>query len=131
MRIGDAAAAAGTTARALRFYEERGLLKPPRTASGQRDYGPREIRRVRAIRLLLSFGLTVEDVRAAAPRLAVFDSDDFPAFGTEGCDGSGGVATARLAALDAEITRLTTLRTRLAKALTPEDPPPPPPHNAV
>ena len=30
MRIGDAAAAAGTTARALRFYEQRGLL--PRRA---------------------------------------------------------------------------------------------------
>ena len=29
MRIGDAAAAAGTTPRALRFYEQRGLLDSP------------------------------------------------------------------------------------------------------
>jgi MerR family regulatory protein len=37
MRIGDAAAAAGTTPRALRFYEENGLLPPPhRTAAGHR-----------------------------------------------------------------------------------------------
>ncbi|MYR44444.1 MerR family DNA-binding transcriptional regulator, partial [Streptomyces sp. SID5910] len=30
MRIGDAAAAVGATPRALRFYEQRGLLPPPR-----------------------------------------------------------------------------------------------------
>ena len=34
MRIGDAAAAAGTTPRTLRFYEQRGLLDPaPRTGT--------------------------------------------------------------------------------------------------
>ncbi|MFI8642199.1 helix-turn-helix domain-containing protein [Streptomyces chartreusis] len=44
MRIGDAAAAAGTTPRALRFYEEWGLLPPARrTATGQREYGPDEL----------------------------------------------------------------------------------------
>ena len=48
MRIGDAAAAAGTTPRALRFYEENGLLSPlRRTSSGQREYGPRELDRLR------------------------------------------------------------------------------------
>ncbi|MGH3239306.1 MAG: MerR family DNA-binding transcriptional regulator [Spirillospora sp.] len=42
MRISDAAAAAGTTPRALRFYEQRGLLPPPsRTSGGQRRYGRR------------------------------------------------------------------------------------------
>ncbi|MEK8171174.1 MerR family transcriptional regulator [Streptomyces sp. M19] len=38
MRIGDAAAAVGMTTRALRYYEQRGLLTARRTASGQRDY---------------------------------------------------------------------------------------------
>ena len=45
MRIGDAAAAAGTTPRALRFYEENGLLPAARTAAGQRVYGPQDVRR--------------------------------------------------------------------------------------
>jgi MerR family transcriptional regulator, copper efflux regulator len=37
MRIGDAAAAAGTTPRALRFYEANDLLPPPRRRrAGQR-----------------------------------------------------------------------------------------------
>ncbi|MFD5840835.1 MerR family DNA-binding transcriptional regulator [Streptomyces chartreusis] len=43
MRIGDAAAA-GTTPRALWFYEERGLLPSARrTVTGQREYGPDEM----------------------------------------------------------------------------------------
>ena len=72
MRIGDAAAAAGTTPRALRFYEQRGLLPPaPRTMTGQREYGPRDVALVRIIRELLSLGLTVEDV-AAAPNASTF-----------------------------------------------------------
>ncbi|MFJ6655123.1 MerR family transcriptional regulator [Streptomyces sp. NPDC091377] len=76
MRIGEAAAAAGTTARALRFYEQRGLLPPPaRTASGQREYGPGEVARVRVIRELLALGLTVEDVRSCADRLHLLIED--------------------------------------------------------
>jgi MerR family transcriptional regulator, copper efflux regulator len=43
MRIGDAAAAAGTTPRLLRFYEQNGLLaSPQRSSAGQRVYGPRD-----------------------------------------------------------------------------------------
>ena len=116
MRIGDAAAATGTTPRALRFYEQRGLLPPPRrTATGQREYGPREVARVRVIRELLALGLTVEDVRACAERLELIDGDTLPPYGGAGvCATSTGVALRRLAALDEEIGRLTELRDRLA-----------------
>lgn len=113
MRIGDAAAAAGTTARALRFYEQRGLLPTPaRTATGQREYDEVDVARVRLIRELLSLGLTVEDVASRADRLHLLDSTQ-PGFGTSGC-ASGNVVERRLAALDAEIARLTNLRERLA-----------------
>ncbi|MFF0033717.1 MerR family transcriptional regulator [Streptomyces avermitilis] len=37
-----------------------------RTASGQREYGPGEIARVRVIRDLLALGLTIEDLRFPA-----------------------------------------------------------------
>lgn len=76
MRIGDAAAAAGTTPRALRFYEERGLLTPPpRTATGQRRYRPDDMARVRVIRELLALGLTVEDLRGIADRIQLLVED--------------------------------------------------------
>ncbi|MFC8661855.1 MerR family transcriptional regulator [Streptomyces sp. NPDC057199] len=117
MRIGDAAAAAGTTARALRFYEERGVLPPPpRTASGQRVYGPDDVARARAVRELLTLGLTVEDLRGVGDRIDVLIENPQRRCGCpdSGVPGSG-VADRRLAALDAEIDRLTRLRDRLAQ----------------
>jgi MerR family copper efflux transcriptional regulator len=117
MRIGEAAAAAGTTPRALRFYEQRGLLSPPaRTAAGQREYGPGEIGRVRVIRDLLALGFTIEDLRSCVDRLHLLAEDPPPRCGTvePGATGSGLVGR-RLAALDAEIDRLTALRENLAR----------------
>ncbi|WP_371482404.1 MerR family transcriptional regulator [Kitasatospora sp. NBC_00315] len=116
MRIGDAAAAAGATPRALRLYEQRGLLPPPvRTSSGQREYGPGEIARVRVIRELLALGLTIEDLRGCADRLHLLGQDPPPRCGSvePGSPGSG-VVGRRLAALDAEIDRLAHLRESLA-----------------
>ncbi|MGO4423809.1 MerR family DNA-binding transcriptional regulator [Streptomyces sp. MCAF7] len=40
MRIGDAAAAAGLTPRALRYYEQRGLLTEPRADGSRADGEP-------------------------------------------------------------------------------------------
>ncbi|MEU7833912.1 MULTISPECIES: MerR family transcriptional regulator [unclassified Nonomuraea] len=115
MRIGDAAAAAGTTPRALRFYEQRGLLPPaPRTMTGQREYGPHDVTLVRIIRELLSLGLTVEDVRSCAERLHLLEGDTLPPYGSTGCTQGTGVVQRRLTALDEEISRLTALRERLA-----------------
>jgi MerR family copper efflux transcriptional regulator len=116
MRIGDAAAAAGTTPRALRFYEANGLLPAPqRTRAGQRVYGPAEVARLRVIRELLSLGLTIADIRACAGRLVLLESDTLPPYGGPGaCAGPTGIARRRIAALDAEIARLTALRDQLA-----------------
>jgi DNA-binding transcriptional MerR regulator len=116
MRIGDAAAAAGTTPRALRFYEQNGLLPPPRrTATGQREYGQREVARIRVIRELLSLGLTVADIRSCADRLDLLEDDTLPPYGGPGaCSRATGVVKRRLAVLDAEIERLTRLRESLA-----------------
>nr|WP_119295808.1 MerR family transcriptional regulator [Streptomyces sp. YIM 130001] len=123
MRIGEAAVAVGATPRALRLYEARGLLPPPpRTTSGQRKYGPAELARIRVIRDLLALGLTLEDVRRRIHRL-----DSLADAGSEGslgpdCPSRQGqfsdVVAARLAALDAEIARLTHLRRTLADAAT-------------
>ncbi|MFE5086833.1 MerR family transcriptional regulator [Streptomyces mirabilis] len=116
MRIGDVAAAAGTTPRALRFYEERGLLPPPRrTATGQREYGPDEVARVRVVRELLALGLTVEDLRSIADRIGLLVENPQRRCGHPDSNAPGcGVVDRRLAALDAEIDRLSRLRGGLA-----------------
>ena len=117
MRIGEAAAAAGTTPRALRFYEQRGLLpEPERTVSGQRDYSPSDVALVRTIRELLALGLTVEDLRSRAQRLQAMARDPGAVCGSAQNPGTfSDVVERRLAALDAEIARLARLRDDLAR----------------
>jgi len=118
MRIGDAAAAAGTTPRALRFYEERGLLPSPhRTTTGQRVYAERDLARVRVIRRLLSLGLTVEDVRACADRIDLLVAGPVQRCVAPAPGEAPGVVQLRIDALDAEITRLTALRDSLARQI--------------
>ncbi|MEU6162336.1 MerR family transcriptional regulator [Streptomyces sp. NPDC047130] len=116
MRIGEAAAAAGATPRALRLYEAHGLLRPPpRTPSGQREYGPAEVARVRVIRDLLALGLTLKDLRRRAHRLDLLVQNPTAPCGSRPGE-FGEVVADRLAAMDAEIARLTHLRQELAAA---------------
>ena len=57
MRIGELAAKAGVSVRALRYYEEQRLLTSTRSASGQRHYPDRAVDRVRLIQQLYAAGL--------------------------------------------------------------------------
>ncbi|MFE7118643.1 MerR family transcriptional regulator [Streptomyces sp. NPDC057654] len=126
MRIGDAAAAAGLTPRAVRYYEQQGLLAARRTPSGHRLYGPDDVRRLRTVRGLLEAGLTVGDVRSFAEGLDRVPSGEgdrvpdgagqrfFASAGAGPCPAVEEVIRRRLADLDARIERLTELRRRLA-----------------
>ncbi len=57
MRIGDIARQAGVSTRALRYYEEQGLLTSQRSPSGQRIYPESAVERVRVIQQLFTAGL--------------------------------------------------------------------------
>jgi DNA-binding transcriptional MerR regulator len=111
MRIGELAAAAGTTPRALRHYEQAGLITSGRAANGYRTYDAGAVVRVRNIRALLDAGLTLDDVRVFLPCLDG-DVTAAPASGR-----ALEVARARLAAIDARIAAQTAVRDRLAAAL--------------
>ena len=64
MRIGALAAAAGTTAKTIRFYEQVGLLpSPPRTTAGYRDYPDHAAARLAFIRAAQSAGLALAEIR--------------------------------------------------------------------
>ncbi|MET8351647.1 MULTISPECIES: MerR family transcriptional regulator [unclassified Micromonospora] len=67
MRISELARQTGATPRALRYYEEQGLLKPARRASGYRDYDGQAVRTVRHIQLLLSAGLGTTAIAEILP----------------------------------------------------------------
>lgn len=57
--IGEVAEATGLTARALRFYEARGLVETLRTAGGRRIYGPGELSRLNAVVALKRAGFSL------------------------------------------------------------------------
>ena len=67
LRIGEVAARAGVSVRALRYYEEQGLLEAERSPSGQRRYADSAVDRVRLVQQLYAAGLTSKDVLEVLP----------------------------------------------------------------
>ena len=99
MRIGEVAAAAGVSTRALRYYEERDLLPAERTAGGQRTYGEAAVDRVRLIRQLYAAGLSSRVIADLLP-----------------CVHSGVATPAQLALLAAERDRIDRQAAELVRA---------------
>lgn len=118
MRIGEIANAAGITPRAVRFYEQRGLLPAPgRSSSGQRLYEAEHLRRLSLVRELLALGLTVEDVALLADDLHLLDVDTLPEDAVPAgarTQKAEALFARRVAVLDAQIARLTSLRDKVA-----------------
>ena len=58
----EAAKALGVTTRALRLYEQKGLVRPLRTSAGWRAYGPEALARLHQILALKGLGLSLSRV---------------------------------------------------------------------
>ena len=109
--IGQLADAAGVNVETIRYYERRGLLAvPPRSAAGYRQYGDADLWRLDFVRRAKSLGFTLTEIASLVD--------------AEGGDESEGsvervlsTASARLAAVDAELTALGETRARLAALL--------------
>ena len=107
MRIGEAAAAAGMTTKALRFYEQQGLLPPAqRCPNGYRDYPPETLARLEFIRRSKIAGLALAEIREI---LRVRDAGQAP------CAHVAGQLAQQLARLDQHIAELTALRASVAE----------------
>ncbi|NIH69319.1 heavy metal-responsive transcriptional regulator [Modestobacter marinus] len=64
VRIGELAAKAGLTAKAIRFYEHAGVLpEPERQPSGYRDYDDSALARLRFVKAAQAAGLTLAEIR--------------------------------------------------------------------
>lgn len=103
MRIGELAAQSGVSVRALRYYEEQGLLEADRSGSGQRRYPASAAERVQLIQMLYAAGLSSRTIAELLP--CVESKVSTPE------------SRARLAAerdrIDAQIAALTRTRDRL------------------
>ena len=107
MRIGDLAARTGVSVRALRYYEEHGLLTADRTPAGQRRYSEPAVERVRLIQHLFAANLSSRTIAELLPCVDAKVSTP--------------ESRARLAAerdrIDAQIAELTAARDRLDQVI--------------
>ncbi|WP_033345299.1 MerR family transcriptional regulator [Catenuloplanes japonicus] len=76
MRIGDLATRAGVSVRALRYYEEQGLLYATRSASGQRHYPEAAVDRVRLFQQLYAAGLSSRTIATLLPCVDANEPDE-------------------------------------------------------
>jgi DNA-binding transcriptional MerR regulator len=67
VRIGDLATRTRVSVRALRYYEEQGLLASTRSERGQRLYGGAAVNRVRLIQQLYGAGLSSKTIAELLP----------------------------------------------------------------
>ncbi|MFI6843125.1 MerR family transcriptional regulator [Kitasatospora sp. NBC_00085] len=111
MLIGELAQVTGSTARALRHYEQAGLIGSSRAANGYREYDEAAAVRVRNIRSLLAAGLTLEDVRLFLPCL------DGDVLAKPPSPAALRIARERLSVLERRIAAQSEARDRLVAAL--------------
>ncbi|MEU6012038.1 MerR family transcriptional regulator [Streptomyces sp. NPDC047453] len=109
MRSGEAAAAAGVTVKALRYYENCGLLSPRRAANGYRYYTAEDVRLAKEISSLASLGLTSKETQPFLACLrAGHDEGDH-------CAESLAAYQQKIDALDLLVARLTHSRDQLIR----------------
>jgi MerR family redox-sensitive transcriptional activator SoxR len=69
LRIGEVSRRSGVASSALRFYEERGLIRSERAGSGHRRYPRAALRRIAFIVFAQRIGLTLEEIGKELARL--------------------------------------------------------------
>ncbi|GAA0379978.1 MerR family transcriptional regulator [Microbispora corallina] len=111
MRIGELARRAGVSTRALRYYEQQGLIRARRSANGYREYDEGDVRLVTEIRALMAVGFTLEDARPFVECLR----SGHPSGGS--CPESVAVYRRKLGEIDGEIRALLARRSEVAAQL--------------
>ncbi|MEM1420091.1 MAG: redox-sensitive transcriptional activator SoxR [Pseudomonadota bacterium] len=69
LTIGDLSARTGVAVSAIRFYEERGLVTPHRTAAGHRRYLRSDIRRISFVKIAQELGFPLARIATQLARL--------------------------------------------------------------
>ncbi|QIE54854.1 MerR family DNA-binding protein [Pikeienuella piscinae] len=105
MRIGDAAAMAGLPVKTVRYYADIGLVSPSRATNGYRDYSNADARRLGFIGRARALGFTLAECRRL---LALYEDE------TRASADVKAITEEHIAALDAKMAALATLRNELA-----------------
>lgn len=110
MRIGEVATRAGVSVDALRFYEEKGLIKPQRAANGYRLYPEQTLQLVGYIKLAQQLGFSLAEIGENLPLL----------WNSEGVSQAllARLFAEKIALLDQRVEQMQTLRNLLAERAT-------------
>ncbi|MFD5175316.1 MerR family transcriptional regulator [Nocardia sp. NPDC058379] len=111
MLIGELAERTGSSARALRYYEQHGLVEPRRDSNGYRIYDEVELRVVHKIHALRTVGFELADMHPFVACLRAGDGSG------DGCPDSVEELRRKLDEVDAATRRLATIRGQLAAQL--------------
>src|SRR5690349_8996754 len=116
MQVGELSSETGVSVRAIRYYEQEGLIHATRRDNGYRDFGAGTAERVRAIRDLLASGFTLDEIRSLGACLAAGPAP-------KNCrNQTASLYRAKLAQLDGRLDTLTALRQRVASKIEELDP---------
>ena len=63
MNIGDVASRSGLPPKTIRYYEEIGLVKPPRSENGYRTFREQELHKLAFLGRARALGFSIEDCR--------------------------------------------------------------------
>ena len=110
MTIGEVARRSGVAASALRFYEERGMIRSTRAGSGHRRFPRAVLRRIAFIVFAQRIGLSLEEIAA---ELAKLPADDRAPSGRDWSE----LSATWKRRLDERIAELERLRTGLTECI--------------
>lgn len=114
LRVSQVAEQAGVSPDAVRFYEKEGLLpQPPRSLAGYREYDEQIPQRIRFIKGAQEMGLKLSEI---GELLEIQDRGACP------CGHTKTLVERRIHEIDAEMKRLSDLRTELASMAELENP---------
>lgn len=107
--IGELARRTGAKVPTIRYYEQIGLLPPPRRSSGNhRMYGPAHVERLGFIRHSRELGFSQQAIRA------LLDLSDLP---ERSCEAIDEIAREHLDEVNTRIARLTRLKAELERMI--------------
>jgi DNA-binding transcriptional MerR regulator len=112
--IGDLAQELGVTTRTIRFYEERGLIRPARSTGRQRVFSRRDRGHLKLILKHREAGFTLDEMKEL---LALYDEAPGRAGAQRQLRRFREILTRRLDDVEAKLGTLTVLRDRLRERI--------------
>lgn len=101
MNIGEASDRSGLPAKTIRYYEEIGLIRTDRGGNGYRDYGAKDVHKLRFLQRSRGLGFSVEECRQL---LALYEDKSRASADVRE------IASSKLTEIDRKIRELTELK---------------------